>query len=568
LQVLRGNGLKFASVDLPSETQDFVHKALSGDLDNDGDLDAVTLMKGLTLWTNDGGNANNWLDVALQAQQDKNQERAPSGRIVPWGTGSLLELKSGQRYQARLVRGQATHFGLGKAKQADVVRVVWINGVPQNILQPQANLFVCEQQTLNTSCPYLYTWDGEKFVFATDLLWNSPLGLQLAEGVLAQPRPWEYLKVPGEQLVAQEGHYVLQLTEELWEAAYFDQVRLIAIDHPAEAAIYSNEKVGPAEISQYKVHTVRKPLPLRYAKNNHGRDLTLEIASQDGVYARVHDQKLRQGVTEETYLELDLGDVQGKQVMLFLTGWIYPSSTSINVALSQGGSVPPPKPPALLVPDGQGGWQEALPFMGFPGGKTKTIAVDLSGLLAEDDGRVRIATTMELYWDHIFYSVDEPLVEVRTADLPLASADLHDRGYSRVVPGENHGPEQYLYHELSTVPKWPTMPGSFTPFGNVLPLLQQRDDRLLVIGAGDEVTLRFKAPKEPLPPGWKRDFFFYSAGWEKDCNLLTVLGESADPLPFKEMRGYPWPADQQAPKRTDPLTRTQPPGFWKAIQRW
>ena len=137
-----------------------------------------------------------------------------------------------------------------------------------------------------------------------------------------------------------------------------------------------------------------------------------------------------------------------------------------------------------------------------------------------------------------------------------------------MVPGENHGPEQYLYHEVSTVPKWPTMPGSFTPFGDVLPLLEKRDDRLLVIGAGDEVTLRFQAPKEPLPPGWKRDFFFYSAGWEKDCNLLTVLGESADPLPFEAMRGYPWPADQQAPKRTDPLTRTQPPGFWKAILRW
>jgi hypothetical protein len=206
--------------------------------------------------------------------------------------------------------------------------------------------------------------------------------------------------------------------------------------------------------------------------------------------------------------------------------------------------------------------------MGFPGGKTKTIAIDLSGVLAENDGRVRIATTMELYWDHIFYSADELPAEVRTADLLLVSADLHDRGYSRVVPGESHGPEQYLYHDVSTTPKWPTMQGSFTPFGNVLPLLEQRDDRLLVIGAGDEVTLRFKAPTEPLPAGWKRDFFFYSAGWEKDCNLLTVLGESVDPLPFQAMRSYPWPPDQQAPKRTDPLTRMQPLGFWKAIQRW
>jgi hypothetical protein len=112
------------------------------------------------------------------------------------------------------------------------------------------------------------------------------------------------------------------------------------------------------------------------------------------------------------------------------------------------------------------------------------------------------------------------------------------------------------------------MPGSFTPLGNVLPLLKEADDRLLVIGAGDEVTLRFAAPKEPLPKGWKRDFFFYSHGWEKDCNLLTVLGETADTLPFSGMRGYPWPADQEAPKRMDPLTRRQSAAFWKAILRW
>lgn len=571
VQLLRGDGAgKFAETDALGEIKSPVRKAVTDDLEGDGDLDLALLSQGeLLLWDNDGGNANHWLDVALQAQQDTNNQPAPSGRISPFGNGSLLELKAGQRYQAKLVRGQSTHFGLGKADQADVVRVMWVNGVPQNILQPKANLFVCEQQTLNTSCPYLYTWDGEKFVFATDLLWNSPLGLQFAEGVLAQPRPWEYLKVPGEQLAAKEGHYELQLTEELWEAAYFDQVRLIAIDHPADASIYSNEKVGPAEISEYKIHTVREHQPLRAARNHHGRDLMKELAAPDGDYACVHDRKLRQGVTEETYLELDLGNVpDAKQVTLFLTGWIYPSSTSINVALSQGGTIPPPKPPALLVPDPQGGWKEALPFMGFPGGKTKTIAVDLTGLLAQNDGRVRIATTMELYWDHIFYSVDEPPVEVRTTELPLVAANLHERGYSRVVPGKHHGPEQYLYHEVSTVPKWPSMQGSFTPFGNVLPLLEQADDRLLVIGAGDEVTLRFMSPAEPPPPGWKRDFFFYSAGWEKDCNLLTVLGETADPLPFQAMRGYPWPADQQPPKRFDPLTRTQPPAFWKAIQRW
>jgi hypothetical protein len=59
-----------------------------------------------------------------------------------------------------------------------VIRVL-LNGIPQNLIQPAANTFVCEQQLLNTSCPYLYTWNGERFDFVTDLV-NAPPALQLA----------------------------------------------------------------------------------------------------------------------------------------------------------------------------------------------------------------------------------------------------------------------------------------------------------------------------------------------------------------------------------------------------
>jgi hypothetical protein len=568
VELWRG-GAKFVLAESQLKTGSLTH-ALAGDLDNDGDQDLIVLGDhGLSLWENVGGESNHWIDVALEAQQNKSGELSASGRVSPYGNGSLLELKSGLRYQTKIVRGQATHFGLGKSQQADVVRVVWVNGIPQNILKPAPDTFLREQQLLIGSCPYLFAFDGEKFVFCTDLLWNAPLGLQYAENVIAQPREWEYLKISGEQLAAKEGHYQLRLTEELWEAAYFDQVRLIAVDHPADVEIYSNEKVGPAEIAEYKIHTVKQPRKIRSAKNHNGRDLLEDLEDQDGVYAAVHDKKLRQGVVEDGYLELDLGDVQdAKQVSLFLTGWIYPSSTAINVALSQGGPLPPGKPPAVWTPDGMGGWKEVLPFMGFPGGKTKTIAVDLSGKLTPGDGRLRIATSMEFYWDHVFFTVDEPPAEVRTQELKLVAADLHYRGFSRIEHDRNNGPEHFIYDDCSKSPKWPPMAGSFTRYGDVMPLLSERDDRLVVMGAGDEATLKFAVPSNDPPPGWKRDFLIYNVGWDKDCNLLTVLGETAEPSPFAAMTSYPWKADETPPQTSEAGGRTQAPTFWRSVLRF
>jgi hypothetical protein len=570
---------RFEEAKVLPEVADFA-RAAADDLDGDGDEDLAIVAAGkVQLLMNDGGSKNHWLDVALQAQQIKGRQLSPSGRVSPYGVGSLLELKAGSRYQARVVSGQSTHFGLGKETASDVVRVGWLNGVPQNILQPAADTFVCEQQVLNTSCPYLYAWNGERFVFVTDLLWNAPLGLQLAEGQLAPWRDWEYLKIPGRQLAPRDGHYELQVTAELWEADYFDQVKLIAVDHPADVEIYSNEKVGPPDIAQFKIHTVARPRSPVAVRTDRGRDLLPAVASEDGNYAQTHDRKLRQGVVEEHGFEIGLGEIgAAREMMLFLTGWVYPAATSVNVALSQGGSIAPARPPSLEVADEAGHWKTVLPFLGFPGGKTKTIAILLQPetwhLKPETPVRLRISTSMEFYWDQIFFTVDQPAAEVRTTELPLVSADLHARGFSRVVRDESNGPEQFLYDECSTVPKWPPMLGRFTRFGDVRELLTERDDRLLVMGAGDETTLRFAAPPEPLPEGWRRDFLLYSVGWDKDANLETVAGQSSEPLPFEDMQGYSWPAEQSPPDLPEYRgylrkyqTRQQSPAYWQAVRQ-
>ncbi|HUQ67939.1 MAG TPA: CRTAC1 family protein, partial [Planctomycetaceae bacterium] len=224
------------------------------DIDADGDLDLLSLTaKGLVLHRHELAGDAGWLSVRVRGAEDPQ-----SGRVNQYGVGSLVEVRTGGRYQAQVITGQATHFGLGTQTQADSLRVVWTNGVPQVVLNPQPNQAVCERLALKGSCPYVYTWTGERFEFFTDLLWNAPVGLQFADGVLAPSRPWEYLLVPGNACQPRDGQYVMQITEELWETAYFDEVELIAVDHPADVEVFSNEKVGPADIAEMKAHTVRQ----------------------------------------------------------------------------------------------------------------------------------------------------------------------------------------------------------------------------------------------------------------------------------------------------------------------
>jgi hypothetical protein len=534
------------------------------DFDADGDEDVLVVTDQRPIWVrNDGGNKNGWIDLSIRADKDRKPQR-DAERTNIHGVGSWLELrgsglpeKPGFKQHVRLVEGQSTHFGLGSAKQVDAARIVWTNGVPQNILRPRSGEAIAAQQFLKGSCPYLYLWDGERWVFDTDCLWAAPIGLQLAEGVMAPAREWEYLKINGDRLRESNGEYRVMLTEELWEAAYFDQVELLAVDHPADVEFFSNEKVGPPSIAEFKLHPVRKRHSPVAAHDHRGRDVLSKLARRDEQYLRAFDKIIQQGLTEEHFIELDLGDLSAaKNVTLFLTGWIFPTDTSINVSLSQNPDRKGPKPPSIWVPvaeEGERGrreeeetWREAISYIGFPGGKTKTIAVDLTSILKsqisnpKSEFRLRIVTSMELYWDEMFFTVDEPPLEHTLTPLPLLGADLQFRGFSARQPHPEFGPERYDASLISTETQWPPMGGRFTRFGDVTELLKESDDRLAILGAGDAVTIRFRADQAPkLPPGWKRDFIIHNVGYDKDADLNTVYGQFVEPLPFRAMLGYP-----------------------------
>ncbi|MCA9055538.1 MAG: VCBS repeat-containing protein, partial [Planctomycetaceae bacterium] len=524
------------------------------DFDGDGDLDLLGVGGGQTvLLVNDAAAKGSWLEIGLLAQQVKGTQSAVSGRVNHYGLGSLVEIRTGAQYQSRVVRGARTHFGLGDTQQPNAVRIVWTNGIPDNVIAPAPRQYLCERQALKGSCPYLYAWNGERFGFVTDLLWGAPIGLVDPRGQLVPCREWEYLLIPGAALSPRDGEYQLSLTEELWEAAYFDQVELIAVDHPADVAVFTNEKVGPPSIAEPRLYTVRERRHPVRAEDQHGRDLLSRISQPDEVYATPFRHRRTQGFTEESTLELDLGlEARPGKVMLFLTGWLYPTDTSINAALEEQSLLTGPQPPSIQVPNATGGWREVEPFIGFPGGKTKTIAVPLSGdLFADNDYRIRLVTSMELAWDEIFFTVDETPAETREQVLPLVGAELQFRGFSDPIQHNDLGPERYDYSQVSTEPRWPPMRGWFTRYGDVTELLAAADDRSAVLGSGDEVIVRFAVPHDPPPSGWRRDFVLHNVGWDKDADLHTVYGQTVEPLPFRNMTRYPYEPNQSFPEDPD-----------------
>ena len=554
------------------------------DLDRDGDLDLVMAEdNGVISYSNQcretDNPGNGWLEIQLLGELRRPNEQNWDKRVNHINLGGMIEVKSGQRYQAQVVTGQVAHFGLGVDRHADVARILWANGIPTDILDPVSDVSLCIEQKLLGSCPYLYTWNGERFEFVTDLLWNAPLGLKFAETVIAPWREWEYLKIDGQQLKADHDEYELRITAELWEAEYFDQIKLFAIDHPAGTDIFTNEKVGPAEIADPKIHTVRTARKPVAARDTKGRDVLSQVIARDGIYTKTFDKRLAHGFTEEHFLELDLGEFpEAKNVTLFLTGWMFPGSTSLRVQLSQNPDLPNSRPPSLYAPDAQGEWREVRPFMGFPGGKTKTIAVDVSDLFAGHDHRLRIVSNMELFWDAVFFTVDDEPVEIQQTELKLVRAELHDRGgvSFRSWPASGNGPDQFDYDRLIPGEQWPAMSGKLTRFGDVFPLLIARDDHLVVTGSGDEIRLSFAEPPSPLAAGFVRDFVIYTVGWDKDADLNTVYGDTVEPLPFEAMTVYahrdgePRPLDPEYVQYLNQYQtrRRNPSRFWRSVQQW
>lgn len=532
-------------LDAPAAPIAYIHIA---DYNQDRDLDLfLATDTGPILLRNDGGDVNKALTVqprGLITGSSKNNY---------FGIGSKVEVRAGDLYQSRVVTDPVVHIGLGQRSNADVIRIVFTNGVPQNIFSPGTDQDIIEQQILKGSCPFLYTWNGERFVFATDILWRSalgmPLGIQGSETSYAPAMSaQDYVRLPGHLLQPDGDVYRLQLTAELWETPYFDEVKLIAIDHPDSVAIFIDERFGPPPPDPLPLYTVGQHIPLQQAYDDRGNDLLPFLMTLDSVYTNQAEPSRFQGQMAVHDLIVDPGDLGTfTSAALYLQGWIFPTDASINVAMSQS-DAETPFGPEVQVMNANGAWETVIANMGFPMGKNKTIRLDLSDAFTTSDHRVRIRTSMQLYWDYAFFTTDEPETPLRQTVLAPTQADLHYRGFSRMYRTSPYGPHLFDYDEVSTEPRWLDLVGHYTRYGDVTPLLQQTDDQYVIMNAGDAIALTFDASAAPpTPTGWTRTFILHSDGWLKDGDLQTAHGQTVEPLPFEGMSAYPYPSHESYP---------------------
>jgi cytochrome c-type biogenesis protein CcmH/NrfG len=531
----------------------------TADYNEDGDIDLFLagLHGGVQLLRNDGGNANRYIKLQLTGLS------AGSGKNNSYGIGAKIEVRAGELYQTRTVTSESTHFGLGDRLKADVVRIVWTNGVPQNVFFPGSDQDLVEEQVLKGSCGFLYTWTGERYEFLKDMVWKSaigmPMGIMGGHTAYAPPYPSrEYLRIPGDALHVKDGSYSIQITEELWETLYLDEVRLVVVDHPESVDVFVDEGFEPTSPDPEPLEILQvsaRHTPVAVV-NEIGLNLLARVRERDDVYVSGFTPGKYQGVTElhDLVIDLDRRISNQQDVRLFLNGWIFPTDASINLAMSQSEEIESVAP-YVQVLDEKGRWQTVIENMSFPMGKNKTMVVDLTGRFLSSQRRVRIRTNMEIYWDYIFYTVGTATSPLELTTLEPTAADLHYRGFSRLYrKGGPDGPHWFDYSDVSTEPKWLDMEGYYTRYGDVLPLLRDDDSKYIIMNAGDEVTIEFEADGAPPPPaGWDRDYLIYSSGWLKDADINTANGQTVEPLPFHGMSKYPYGPDESYPNSREYL---------------
>ncbi len=533
---------------------------IAADVDGDGaaDLIVTQLNAAPVLLHNVGANKNNFARLDLSGYADNKTALGVKVEIFANGHWQKWELAGAVGYQTQAA--PQILVGLGQAEGIDLLRILWPTGVLQDeidlpkLADGRAVIPMKEADRRGSSCPVLFAWDGHKYKLVTDVIGAAVVGHWFTPTRRNTPNPGEWIKVDGAQLASVDGKLSLRFIEPMEEVNYIDQLRLVAVDHPADVEVNPDERFldDPPFASGRLVASAGTHLPVG-AWDGKGRDVLDALSRRDHQFASGFTASPYDGFANLHGLTLDLGELKpNAPLRLLMTGYVnYFSATSLYAAWQAG--VKPISPYVeAQMPDGS--WQRVSGEAGFPAGLERTIVVDLTGKLPAGARRIRLMSNLEIYWDQVLVDQSSD-AEARTSEVPLSGATLHFRGYPKQMEGASPGDLDYDYDRISLTGPFQHQRGNYTRVGDVTELVKGIDDRYAIFGSGEEIAAEFDSTKLPgLPAGWKRDYFFYANGFVKDMDWWDASPFTVSPLPFHGMSKYPYPETEKFPDDSDAIT--------------
>jgi len=498
-----------------------------------------------------------WIELELVGKRPQDSKARSNNSAI----GARVEVKAGAVFQQFVVGGSSgpvamaplrIHAGLGDSPTLDWLRIIWPDAVLQAEMEMAAGSVAAVEEVPRkaSSCPYLFAWNGEQFEFVADFGGVGGLGYLVSPGQYAPADPTEYLPIP--RLEPRDGEYVLQSLGPLEEVTYFDEAKLVAVDHPqgTEVVPYEMMAIGVPPPA-FEVFCFDRPIEPVRALDREGRDVTELLRQVDRRYAGATKPDSRfLGLAEEHCVELDFGQrleslPPDARLILVFHGWVEYGYSQTNFAASQAGLRA--QAPTIEVQRG-GQWVALMREVGYPAGVNHVMTVDLTGQLRSTDRVLRVRSNMELYWDRVFLARHLAQASVKLTEVAARSADLHFRGYPREFSPDGRQPNLCDYNNLERSVGWKLMSGSYTRFGEVAELLEAADDCFVIMGHGEELTLRFAADAfGPVPDGCRRSFLLKTDSYCKDMDLYTAFPDTLEPLPFHGMSGYPYRPDERYP---------------------
>ncbi|MEM2981444.1 MAG: hypothetical protein QW385_08810 [Thermoproteota archaeon] len=264
------------------------------------------------------------------------------------------------------------------------------------------------------SCPWLYVWNGTRYVFIAEVSGSGYLGYfdrSREPPAFNKPYPWDYVELGRIQLGLRNGSYDMVMTQVTDEIIYLDSTWLTVVDHAPDVDVYSSkgtEFTDPSIAS--KIFTVSKNLSTPVScVNDLGEDCLPQISKLDEVYANIHEFGKWQ------YLELNLGNLSGaKEIRLVINGYTswFLGWEKKWVELLKNPDFLASQPsvyPYLQVKDENGSWVSVPKSRDIPefSSTPRTFIVELTGLFSTSNYSIRINTFILMHID--FIGVDTSL---------------------------------------------------------------------------------------------------------------------------------------------------------------